>query len=40
VPLDVAMNAPPPYHPNCPHGWVIAAKKMSRLECEQLWLGQ
>ena len=41
VPLFTALNNPPPYHQNCPHGWdlrpgiIIAAST-----CALLWMGE
>lgn len=39
VPLKVALNNPGPWHPSCPHFWVISAGKLSDEECRLLWLG-
>jgi len=40
VPLNIAMNHPPPYHVNCPHGWEITYERISPGECQELWMGQ
>jgi hypothetical protein len=40
VPLRVALNAPPPYHVNCPHFWDIRPNKVTREECPLLWMGE
>ncbi len=39
VPLSVALSNPPPYHPNCPHGWSIRPEKAARSECPNIWMG-
>ncbi len=39
VPLHVAMNNPPPYHPNCPHGWATTPGRVAQSECPMLWMG-
>lgn len=39
VPLRVAQNNPPPYHPNCPHYWETRPNKVAKLECPNLWMG-
>lgn len=40
VPLNVAQNNPPPYHPNCPHGWSVSYEKIPPDQCRYLWVGQ
>ena len=40
VPLRVAQNSPPPYHPNCPHLWETRPGKVAKLECPNLWMGE
>lgn len=40
VPLNVAMNNPPPYHPGCPHAWRTVYDKVSRDVCPRLWMGE
>ena len=40
VPLNVAMNNPPPYHVNCPHVWTVKPNKVAASECRDLWLGE
>ena len=40
VPLNIAMNHPPPYHPNCPHSFSIEPEKMPPDQCRYLWMGQ
>ena len=40
VPLRVAMNNPPPYHPNCPHAWDIRPNKVTKDDCPLLWMGE
>ena len=39
VPLRVALAAPPPYHPNCPHIFQITAKHVAKEDCPLLWMG-
>lgn len=39
VPLEVAMNNPPPYHGGCPHLFAVTYDKASVPECGELWLG-
>jgi hypothetical protein len=38
VPLSVATNNPGPWHPNCPHYWVVAYE--GGIDCEDMWLGE
>lgn len=40
VPLSVAQNNPPPYHPNCPHTWRTVPDKVSEEQCPMLWMGE
>lgn len=40
VPLRVAQNHPPPYHVNCPHGWVTTPDRRTAEECAILWMGE
>jgi len=40
IPLRVALNDSPPYHPNCPHRWSIFADKITEQECALLWMGE
>ena len=40
VPMKVAMNNPPPYHPNCPHSWALRPDKAPDEECRLLWMGE
>jgi hypothetical protein len=40
VPLRVAQNNPPPYHPNCPHFWENKPDKWAQEDCPNLWMGQ
>lgn len=40
VPLRVAENNPPPYHPNCPHIWQVYPDKVPPEECPLLWVGE
>jgi len=40
VPLNVAMNNPPPYHVNCPHTWRTSPNKVAQRDCASLWLGE
>lgn len=40
VPLRVALNHPPPYHPNCPHVWVTKPERVARDQCPMLWMGE
>lgn len=37
VPLKVAANNPPPYHPNCPHSWQVTPEKID--DCSDVWMG-
>jgi hypothetical protein len=39
VPLSVALNNPPPYHPNCPHLWRTRPGRVAAAECRNLWMG-
>jgi hypothetical protein len=39
VPMRVALNNPPPYHPNCPHIWDTRPEQVAREECADLWMG-
>jgi len=39
VPLNVSINNPPPYHPNCPHGWSITYERITPDQCQYLWMG-
>lgn len=38
VPIRVAINNPPPYHPNCPHLWDMYPDKA--IDCGTLWMGE
>jgi hypothetical protein len=40
VPLEVATNHPPPYHPNCPHVWRVRPDHVAAGECADLWMGE
>ena len=40
VPLRVALNNPPPYHPNCPHTWSTRPDKTASEDCPNLWMGE
>lgn len=40
VPLRVALNNPPPYHPSCPHGWSTRPDRVAPEECPNLWMGE
>ena len=40
VPLRVALNNPPPYHPNCEHTFSITADKVTPEDCKILWMGE
>jgi len=40
VPLRVAQNNPPPYHPNCPHLWSTNPDKVAKEDCPLLWMGE
>jgi len=42
VPIQVAMNHPPPYHPNCPHYWRTKPLDRSQQagDCDLLWMGE
>jgi hypothetical protein len=40
VPLRVALNDPPPYHPNCPHRFDTRPDKVAKDECPNLWMGE
>ncbi len=40
VPLAVAQNNPPPYHPNCPHYWSTNPEKWAKESCPLLWMGE
>jgi len=39
VPIRVATNNPPPFHPNCPHLWSTNPNKVPSSECANLWRG-
>ena len=39
VPLRIAKNNPPPYHPNCPHNWSIRPERTPPDQCRYLWMG-
>lgn len=39
VSLKVASNSPPPYHLRCVHAWVTRPEKVTREDCNELWLG-
>jgi len=39
VPLNVALNNPGPFHPNCPHGWSVSYEKIPPDQCRYLWMG-
>lgn len=38
VPVAVATNNPPPYHPQCPHLWQIRPNRVA--DCNALWMGE
>ncbi len=40
VPLRVAENNPPPYHPSCPHVWSCRPERVAPDECRLLWMGE
>ena len=40
VPLRVAQQYPPPYHPNCPHYWDTRPDKVAKEDCQNLWMGE
>lgn len=40
VPINVAMNNPPPYHQGCPHVWSLDSGKVLRDQCVDLWMGE
>ena len=40
VPITVAINNPPPYHPFCPHGWDMNPDKVTKEQCQILWMGK
>ena len=40
VPLNIALNNPGPWHPNCPHLWSITYEKVAPTDCATLWMGQ
>jgi hypothetical protein len=40
VPLREATRNPPPYHLNCPHYWEPILNRVSRQECQELWVGE
>ena len=40
VPLRVALNNPPPYHPSCPHYWYTSPQKVNERDCANLWMGE
>jgi len=40
VPLRVALNNPPPYHVNCPHVWETRPDKVTKEDCQILWMGE
>ena len=40
VPVRVAINNPPPYHPRCPHLFHITPKQVAKSECPLLWMGE
>lgn len=39
VPVEVALNHPPPYHPNCPHLWRVNPDQVVPADCRNLWMG-
>lgn len=39
VSLKVAENNPPPYHLRCVHAWVTRPEKVSRQDCNEIWMG-
>ena len=39
VPQQVALNNPPPYHPNCPHVWDLRPEQVPPESCPTLWMG-
>jgi len=40
VPLFVALNNPPPYHPRCPHYWEIRPERAAAPSLADLWMGE
>ena len=40
VPLRIALQYPPPYHPNCPHYWSTRPDKVAKEDCQMLWMGE
>jgi len=40
VPLQTALNAPPPYHVNCPHKWDTRPNQVPPGGCRDLWMGE
>lgn len=40
VPLKEALKNPGPFHPFCPHLWVINSERVPRQECPNLWMGE
>jgi hypothetical protein len=40
IPLQEALRDPPPYHPNCPHQFMIHADKVPAATCDILWMGE
>lgn len=40
VPLAEAIRNAPPYHISCPHYWETILGKISREECQDLWVGE
>jgi hypothetical protein len=40
VPLEVAMDNPANWHPNCPHWWDVHPRVFSADECALLWMGE
>jgi len=39
LPLRVVMADPGPYHPNCPHRWIVYPHQVARADCGKLWMG-
>lgn len=39
VKMEVALNNPPPYHPNCPHLFRTDPGRVPPDECRLLWMG-
>lgn len=39
IPMPVALNNPPPYHPGCPHIFSMNPNRVPKEECPTLWMG-